>query len=51
MSFISETQPSVIDANYDLSVYKENERKYPLIFFKPNIRHSIPSTATHNYIV
>ena len=40
-----------VSVNSDLSVYKENERKYPLIFFKPNIRHSIPSTATHNYIV
>ena len=40
-----------VSVNSDLSVYKENERKYPLIFFKPNIRHSIPSTANHNYIV
>ena len=40
-----------VSVNSDLSVYKENERKYPLIFFKPNIRHSNPSTAIHNYIV
>ena len=40
-----------VSVNSDLSVYKENERKYPLIFFKPNIRHSNPSTANHNYIV
>ena len=40
-----------VSVNSDLSVYKENERKHPLIFFKPNIRHSIPLTAPHNYIV